>query len=336
MLIIQGDAAAPWLGTSLHTAAIEIYNKPDFKARDQIFPILLVNAWESLFKSFLVKRARNRLTVLYIPDSTSPSGFKMNRTGNYVTISLGDAIKKLMDSGVAIPPVLVQNVHRLIEVRDLATHLTAASESLPYVVYMLGAASLRNYARLAHEWYVLGLSRYDFYILPLGFSYPFHRIEPSELPKEPEVITRLLESIAWDQEHRAQEGGGYYFLVEIKTSLVSAKKIATEADWVARLAGEDEKDAARVVRRDVSLIDQYPYTFLEIWKRVKDEVPDASQADLLRLLRDNKVRKDPRYAHYNFRSKAEERRGPGPATAIVYNDNCLRWLLSEIGRLHEQ
>src|SRR5258708_1604887 len=111
---------------SLHMvlAAIEIYNKPDFKARDQIFPILLVNAWESLFKSFLVKRARSRLTVLYIPDSTSPTGFKMNGTGNFMTISLGDEIKKLMTSGVAIPPVLVQNVERLVEVRDVATHLT--------------------------------------------------------------------------------------------------------------------------------------------------------------------------------------------------------------------
>src|SRR5260370_33666022 len=100
---------------SLHRAlaAIEIYNKPDFKARDQIFPILLVNAWESLFKSFLVKRARNRLTVLYIPDSTSPPGFKMNRTGNYMPINCGDATSKLMDSGVAIPPRLVSNVQRL-------------------------------------------------------------------------------------------------------------------------------------------------------------------------------------------------------------------------------
>ena len=89
---------------------------------------------------------------------------------------------------------------------------------------MLGAASLRNYARLAHEWFGIGLSRYDFYILPLGFSYPFQKVRMAAVPEEQEAINRLLDSIAWDQGHGAQDAGGYFFPVEIKTSLVCAKK----------------------------------------------------------------------------------------------------------------
>ena len=36
-------------------SAIEIYNKPDFKDREQIFCVLMVIAWEVLLKAKLVK-----------------------------------------------------------------------------------------------------------------------------------------------------------------------------------------------------------------------------------------------------------------------------------------
>jgi hypothetical protein len=36
-------------------SAIEIYNKPDFKYRNEIFVILTVNAWELLLKSKILK-----------------------------------------------------------------------------------------------------------------------------------------------------------------------------------------------------------------------------------------------------------------------------------------
>ena len=36
-------------------AAIEIYNKPDFKYREESFVILVVNAWELLLKAKILK-----------------------------------------------------------------------------------------------------------------------------------------------------------------------------------------------------------------------------------------------------------------------------------------
>lgn len=32
-------------------SAIEIYNKPDFKYREETFSVLCINSWELLFKS---------------------------------------------------------------------------------------------------------------------------------------------------------------------------------------------------------------------------------------------------------------------------------------------
>jgi hypothetical protein len=45
-------------------AAIEVYNKPDFKYREESFSILLINSWELLVKARLVKHHRT-LTCLY-------------------------------------------------------------------------------------------------------------------------------------------------------------------------------------------------------------------------------------------------------------------------------
>jgi hypothetical protein len=38
------------------SAAIEIYNKPGFRYREESFAILMLNAWELLLKARIVKR----------------------------------------------------------------------------------------------------------------------------------------------------------------------------------------------------------------------------------------------------------------------------------------
>lgn len=41
-------------------AAIEIYNKPDFRHREECFAILALNAWELLLKARLLSHSRRR------------------------------------------------------------------------------------------------------------------------------------------------------------------------------------------------------------------------------------------------------------------------------------
>jgi len=52
-------------------SSIEIYNKPDFKYREEIFTILLINAWELLLKAKILKDANDDITSLYVPLSTT-------------------------------------------------------------------------------------------------------------------------------------------------------------------------------------------------------------------------------------------------------------------------
>lgn len=40
-------------------AAIEIYNKPEFRYREEAFSILMLNAWELLLKARILKENKN-------------------------------------------------------------------------------------------------------------------------------------------------------------------------------------------------------------------------------------------------------------------------------------
>ena len=111
-------------------------------------------------------------------------GYKPNRSGGYLTIGIAEAMRPC-----ALPRVVVDNIDHLIKIRDAAIHLTAASPALPGLTFGLGTATLRNYSRLIRDWFGVGLGDYDFYILPLGFAYPFQTISAVDLKKE--VTTRI-------------------------------------------------------------------------------------------------------------------------------------------------
>ena len=85
-------------------SSIEVYNKPDFKYREESFTILMVNAWETLLKAKIVNDENNKLSSIYIIDKEkvkqngdpykSPK-YKKNRAGNYFTIDIFSCLKKV-------------------------------------------------------------------------------------------------------------------------------------------------------------------------------------------------------------------------------------------------
>jgi hypothetical protein len=307
---------------SLHTAlsAIEIYNKPDFKDREQIFSILVVTAWEALIKAKILKENKNNLTALYVKQGNR---YRRNRTGAYLTIGIEEAIRQC-----SLRPVVVQNIQHLVQIRDAAIHLTAASPSLPYLVFTLGSATLRNYSRLVREWFGIGPSDFNFYILPLGFSYPFQTTSAVDLRKEPKDIAAILSQVLQAQAAGHVQDGEFFLVCEIQTTLVSAKKITQETDLVASL--NTEGAGTPIVSREVNILDQYPYTYTQVWNRVKAELPHVKQNQFTALIRDKKIKGDPKYSRYNYRSKMAEGRGPSAATAVVYNEGFARFVLEEL------
>ena len=96
-------------------SAIEIYNKPDFKYREETFSVLCINAWELLLKAKVLNLASNKPAALYVMElrtlkngeKSSVPRPKENRSGNPMSISLFESLKIIKeDYGVKIEKVI--------------------------------------------------------------------------------------------------------------------------------------------------------------------------------------------------------------------------------------
>ena len=87
--------------------AIEVYNKPTIKFRVEGFCFFICNAWEMLFKAHLLNNGND----IY---------YKNNKTNQNRTISLSDAMKKVLTNE---KDPLRKNLEAVIGIRNMASHL---------------------------------------------------------------------------------------------------------------------------------------------------------------------------------------------------------------------
>lgn len=157
-------------------SAIEIYNKPNFGYREDIFAILCVNAWELLLKAVLLRENAYKLKSVYVmvpklkKDKTPSKNMEpaLNRCGNPKTITLQEVIKRLILKGF-IPDELEHNLEDIMELRDNAIHF-ANMVSISRTIQELGFATIKNYMSFVKKNNIdLDLSKYNFYLMPLAY-----------------------------------------------------------------------------------------------------------------------------------------------------------------------
>jgi hypothetical protein len=131
--------------------AIEVYNKPDFKYREETFSVLMTNAWELLLKAKLIKdNGENPASIVEMPDGKP----KLNRSGNPMTYGLRYVLDKIYQQpGNALTNPCYENVLLLVEVRDNAIHFINKDLYFSRRIQDIGTASLRNYLSLVGEWF---------------------------------------------------------------------------------------------------------------------------------------------------------------------------------------
>ncbi|MGU5695371.1 DUF3644 domain-containing protein [Aeromonas veronii] len=164
-------------------SAIEIYNKPDFKYREETFSVLCINSWELLLKAKVLNLASNKVASLYAMEyRTLKSGKKStvkrpktNRSGNPLSINLFEAYRiATEDYGVKIDKAVHDNLVALTEIRDNSIHFVNDDLLLSLKIQELGSASLQNYLHLVSSWFGDVLSGYNFYLMPLSFFRNFN------------------------------------------------------------------------------------------------------------------------------------------------------------------
>lgn len=306
-------------------AAIEVYNKPDFKYREESFVILLVNAWELLVKAKILKDGKNRLSALYVRNGRR---YKKSRTGIPLTVELLWAMKK-----VNCPLEVTDNLEALVEIRDTAVHFFH-DDDLRYVVYTLGVAALRNYQTLCKSWFSRSLASYNFYIMPIGFSYNFRTLKMLEVQRTVPVITNLIKSVTEAQERAEKGDGTFFFACEIATELKSAKKFATGGDLTVRI-DQNAKEGAVVITQTKKKLDVYPLSYTELVQNVKRQVPGVKTGAIDGIIKSHKVKSNPDLAAYSFRTKMQEdafvKGGKLPkGITSIYKEEAVRFIVQRL------
>ena len=202
-------------------AAVEIYNKPQIAYRDECFVILLVNAWELLFKAILSK---NKVRI-----------FKPKKRGQpYRSLTIEDSMaesRQFFPSQIHFDPV-AQNIGLLLEYRNQAVHLYN-QHGLNIVIYGLAQTSITNYRDLMQAWFNIDIAEeMTISLLPLALGplpdlVTFLRNASVTPPKNREAARylRMISDTTQDLESKHCDTGR--FMTVFKVALQSVKKVTT-------------------------------------------------------------------------------------------------------------
>ena len=208
-------------------AAIEIYNKPDFRYREEAFAVLATNGWELLLKSKWLADHRNDLASLYVREASSKTArtkgtkprIKRTRSGNPFTHSLDFLAKKLVEFGT-LDANAWKNLELLLELRDSAIHFYNRSPLFAQRLQEIGAASVKNFAAAASDWFKRDLSEFNFYLMPLSFVRLPARAEAVILNPEEKNFLAFIEGLETKQDDPT---GRYSVSVNIEIKFTRSK-----------------------------------------------------------------------------------------------------------------
>jgi len=217
-------------------SSIEVYNKPDFKYREETFAILMINSWELLLKAKIIKENAGDLKSIYVMvNKIGKNGNKLNtltpdlnRSQNPKTIGLPKCLNTCEQAPINLNATVKENVFLLMEIRDTAIHFQHADLYLSKKVFEIGTASLKNYLTLITEWFNYDLSVYNFFLMPMTFFHEFEAIKSFSINSSKEQIENLLKYIA-EKEKETPSDENKDFNISLKLETKFVKSTSTES-----------------------------------------------------------------------------------------------------------
>jgi hypothetical protein len=263
--------------TAAMTSAVEVYNKPSFAYREEIFAILSINAWELLLKAKVLKDAANDLKALrvYEPRRTKsgkPSKklyLKRNRAGNTLSISLSACLAALDKSSSKVPNEVRVNLVALMAIRDNSVHYVTASTVLSKQAQELASACVKNFVLLSREWFAKDLSYALSLVLPLSFISGSSDAESVVVSPDESRLIKYLQQLAHsDTDTKSDFAVAVRMEVKLeKSSLASASKVQISKD----------ADAVRITMSEQDIREKYPWDYAELCSRLKIRYSDFKQ-----------------------------------------------------------
>lgn len=279
-------------------SAIEIYNKPDFKYREETFSVLCINSWELLLKAKVLNLASNKLTVLYMMEyrilkngkKSKVLRPKKNRSGNPMSINLFESYRVIVeDYGVKIEKAVNDNLIALTEIRDNSIHFVNDDLLLSMKVQELGSASLQNYLHLVSVWFGDILAKYNFYLMPLSFFRNFDDAPGIALnSSEKKVLDYIKKS---EEEYDDSDIGDYNLTLRID---VKFQKVKSTSGLPVQIT--NDPNATLVMLSEEDIADKYPWDYDILSTRLSKRYSDFRMNAKYHEIRKN-LEEDKRYTY---------------------------------------
>lgn len=246
-------------------SAIEIYNKPDFKYREETFSILMINAWELLLKAKIIKENKSDLRSIYnMVNKIGKKGNKLtilipelNRSQNPKTIGLPKCLTICEQAPINLDKIVKENIFLLMEIRDTAIHFQHADLYLSKKVFEIGTASLKNYLTLITSWFNYDLSIYNFFLMPMTFFHEFEAIKSFSINSNKDQIENLLKYIS-EKEKAEPSDENKDFNISLKLETKFVKSTSTESLLVNY---STDPDAIKINIQEEDTLKNYPYDY---------------------------------------------------------------------------
>lgn len=246
--------------------AIEVYNKPDFKFREESFSILMVNAWELLLKA----------RMLQLNDDTKESIYLKNKgvvvssnSGNPKTISITRAISLLQSIG-EINAIIADNILLLILIRDECVHFINEDNEISVKVQTIGTASLKNFMTLAMQWFDFNFNQFNFYLMPVSF---YHLTDMCSFSVDNNYREKMFQYLnAVEHAHDNDEDDNFSISLKLETKLV--KTTSAEAMQI-RLT--DDPNAPELQINEEDALKNFPHTYFALCEIFRKRYSDFKQ-----------------------------------------------------------
>lgn len=251
-------------------SAIEVYNKPDFKYREETFSILMINSWELLLKAKIVKENKGDLKSIYLLvnkigkygnklNSLTP---ELNRSQNPKTIGLQKCLTICEQQPINLNLAVKENIYLLMEIRDTAIHFQHSDLYLSKKVFEIGTASLKNYLTLITEWFDYDLSVYNFFLMPMTFFHEFEGVKSFSINSNKDQIQNLLKYIS-EKEKEAPSDETKDFNISLKLETKFVKSTSTESLLVNY---STDPSAIKINVQEEDVLKNYPYDYDRLTK----------------------------------------------------------------------
>ena len=283
-------------------SSIEIYNKPDFKYREETFAILMANAWELLLKAKVLKDSGENFDVLVVRDNEGNP--KLTRSQNPRTHEALYLARKLKDSGASnLGETTLANIELLIEVRDNAIHFVNLDLHFSRRVQDIGTASLKNFMELAVDWFGVDFSRFNFYLMPISFYHGFEAAQPITISGYTEQMKRFLQFVAEQEKaHESAAIDGQQVTVCIKTEFVRSQS----ADALPiRMTNDPSAPVMQLKEEDVRK--RWPLTYDDVVARCRNRYSDFKTDEKFNRLKRTLEAEGHRYCFERYLDPAHPR-----------------------------